>query len=56
MVHDHQRADVLVGHDLDGAGQGLVGRDGVEGVALDAQDVADFHGGLLCGTGDLPVA
>ncbi len=44
VVHHHQRADVLVRHDLHGFRQGLVGGDGEERVAFDAEDVADFHG------------
>ena len=50
-VHDDQRAEVLVGHELHGLHQRLVGVDGVEGVAFDAQDVADVHERSLQVTG-----
>ena len=49
VFHDDQRADVFLGHHVDGLGQWHIGRDGEQGVALDAQDVADFHGVLLVG-------
>jgi hypothetical protein len=47
MVHDDERADVLLGHDIERRAQGFAGRDRKERAALDAQDVADLHGCLL---------
>jgi len=44
VVHDHERADVVVGHHLHGVDDGAVRRDREERVALDAQDLADEHG------------
>ncbi|MCY1229002.1 hypothetical protein D9M72_413520 [compost metagenome] len=48
IFHHHQRADVALGHGVDCEQQGGVRRHGVERIALDLQDVADFHVGLRC--------
>jgi hypothetical protein len=44
VLHHHQRTDVQLGHGLQGFGQRMVGMHRVERIALDAQDVGDFHG------------
>ena len=55
QLHHHQRADVFFSHHAQGNGKGFVRCHGVEGVPLDAKDVADFHGvvseGALGATG-----
>ncbi|MNT41931.1 hypothetical protein D3C72_1783180 [compost metagenome] len=48
VFHHHQRADIVLGHGVDGYQQGGVRRHGEERIALDLEDVADFHVGLRC--------
>ena len=47
VVHHDQRPDVLLGHGPGCLRQRLLGRHGEQGVALDAENVGDFHRGLL---------
>ncbi len=46
--HDHQRADVMLGHGLHRLQQAGFGRHGKQHMPFHPQNVADFHGVLLC--------